>query len=58
MIYSVEKLYGSSVDKVHATRLILYRPDEEGSSVSAELIDLAELKKAHYELIEKIMDFR
>jgi len=56
MVYDVSSMVDDVTEQIHAARLLPYRADRDSSSVSEELMDLAERSEAKYELVEKIID--
>jgi len=56
MVYNVQDLITNKKKKVHATRIVLYRADWVGKTVSTELLDDANHTTTKFETIEEFMD--
>lgn len=56
LVYSVAKFNGTDLQRVHATRLIRYRPKLEGTNVPQDILDLADHTTAKFETIGSFVD--
>lgn len=54
--YKVAKLKDIGVEDIHGSRLRPYKPSFEGTTVSKDLMNIAELTEALCEHIEKVTD--
>ncbi len=54
LVYDVSNLTDTKTERVQCAQHKLYRPREEGSKVSEEMLLLAEHTEARFELVEKI----
>lgn len=58
LVYDVTKLDGSSTERVHCARLMLYRAADEITTVRESLLELAERTEANNELVKRFHDNR
>ena len=58
LVYEVEHFKTEARETVHATRLLLYRADMEGTEVDPKLVAHAEHTDAVYQDVEKLCDIR
>lgn len=56
LVYSVEKLSGGDIEKVHSVRLTPYRAAAENTIVTPRLLELADKTEVRYEVVDSILD--
>ncbi len=56
LVYDVTCILDNKTERVHATRMILYRAGSNGKEPSGNLLEHIKHSEAKYEIVEKLMD--